>query len=487
MDAKNTVKQAIDQRRQALCDLHHTIWQSAEMGYEEIQSAKALCAYMAAEGFTVETGVADIPTAFVASYGSGKPVIAILAEYDALSQLSQQGGCPTKDPSPGQESGHGCGHSALGTGSAAAAVAVKEYLQKSGKPGTVRLYGCPAEENGWGKTFMARAGLFSDVDAAFTWHPFDVNGAWGTSSLANVSVKFKFTGRTAHAAAAPHDGRSALDSCEIMNVGVNYLREHIIPEARLHYAYLDVGGSSPNVVQDHACVHYFVRAPKNAQVAEILERVKDVARGAALICGTQVNIEIQAGMSDYIPNPTMTRVIDTALREMGAPEFTAEDQALAAQYFQSQPAEMRQKIEAGLAKRFGADKVTEVVAAPLDTTILPLNITGIPMAGSTDVGDVSYVTPTAQVMLAGFCLGTTPHTWQVTGQTGSSIGEKGLLKAGEVMALAAAKVIDDPSLAEQARQELVAETGGVYNCPVPAEVLPPVPAGVAQRAKEAGL
>ena len=487
MEAKNIVKEAVAKRAPALRELHHKIWESAELGYEEVQSALALRDFMAAEGFAVETGVAGIPTAFVASYGSGKPIIGILAEYDALSQLSQQPACPTKDPIPGQENGHGCGHSALGTGSTAAAVAIKDYLDATGKSGTVRLYGCPAEENGWGKTFMARAGLYDDLDCAFTWHPFDNNAAWTFSSLANVSVKFKFFGRTAHAAAAPQAGRSALDSCEIMNVGVNYLREHVIPEARMHYAYLDVGGTSPNVVQDHACVHYFLRAPKSAQVQEILARVKDIAKGAALICGTECVCEIQSGMSDYIPNPTMTKLLYESLVEMGAPEFDGADGELAAKFFQSLDDELRQQVVNGLVKRYGEERAKEIVAAPLNKAIDPLDFNIVPVAGSTDVGDVSYVTPTAQAMIAGFCIGTTPHTWQVTGQTGSSIGEKGYLKAGEVLALAAAKVIDCPEMAAKAREELVAETGGVYNCPAPDDVLPPIPEGVAQRAKEAGL
>ena len=432
MEAKNIVKEAVAKRAPALRELHKRIWESAELGYEEVQSALALRDFMAAEGFAVETGVAGIPTAFVASYGSGKPVIGILAEYDALSQLSQQPGCPTKEPIPGQEGGHGCGHSALGTGSAAAAVAIKDYLDATGKSGTVRLYGCPAEENGWGKTFMARAGLYDDLDCALTWHPFDNNAAWTFSSLANVSVKFKFFGRTAHAAAAPHAGRSA-------------------------------------------------------QVQEILARVKDIAKGAALICGTECVCEIQSGMSDYIPNPTMTKLLYDSLAELGAPAFDGADRELAAKFFASFDEGSRQQVVSGLVKRYGEERTKEIVAAPLNDTVDPLDLNATPVAGSTDVGDVSYVTPTAQAMIAGFCIGTTPHTWQVTGQTGSSIGEKGYLKAGEVLALTAAKVIDCPEVTAKAREELVAETGGGYNCPAPDDVLPPIPEGVAQRAKEAGL
>ena len=487
MDAKQQVQAAVREKEAAIWELQEAVWSAAELGYEEVKSAASFCQALREQGFVVETGVAGIPTAFVGTYGSGKPVIGILAEFDALSQLGQAAAAPVKTPVPENENGHGCGHSALGAGSFGAVLAIKDYLDKTGKSGTVKLYGCPAEETGYGKTFMTRAGCFEGVDAVFTWHPFDNNAAWGVSCLANINIVFNFHGRTAHAAAAPHAGRSALDSCEIMNVGVNYLREHVIPEARMHYAYLDVGGTSPNVVQDHACVHYFLRAPKSAQVQEILARVKDIAKGAALICGTECICEIQSGMSDYIPNPTMSAVIQESLTELGAPEFDGADQALATQFFQSLPEESRQQVLAGLARRFGEERAREIAAAPLEETISPLVLTKVAMPGSTDVGDVSYVTPTAQATLAGFCIGTTPHTWQVTGQIGSSIGEKCYLKAGEVLALSAAKVIDQPELCQQAREELLAETGGVYDCPAPDDVLPPIPEGVAQRAKEAGL
>ena len=487
MEAKNIVKEAVAKRAPALRELHHKIWESAELGYEEVQSALALRDFMAAEGFAVETGVAGIPTAFVASYGSGKPIIGILAEYDALSQLSQQPACPTKDPIPGQEGGHGCGHSALGTGSAAAAVAIKDYLDATGKSGTVRLYGCPAEENGWGKTFMARAGLYDDLDCAFTWHPFDNNAAWTFSSLANVSVKFKFFGRTAHAAAAPQAGRSALDSCEIMNVGVNYLREHVIPEARMHYAYLDVGGTSPNVVQDHATLSYFIRAPKISQVHEILERVKDIAKGAALICGTTMDWYIRTGVSDYIPNPTLTGILYDALVDVGAPDFDEADFALARQFRDSLGEDLRQASDAAILKSRGEEHGKKLLAQGLDTDIAPLVLSKVAMPGSTDVGDVSYVVPTAQMGTAGMAIGTPGHTWQITGQTCSSIGKKALLKASEALALAAARVLDDPSVLEKAKAELKEETGGQYVCPIPAEVEPPVPDWVFDEAKKAGL
>ena len=487
MDAKQQVQAAVRDKEAAIWELQKAVWSAAELGYEEVKSAASFCQALREQGFEVESGVAGIPTAFIGTYGSGKPVIGILAEFDALSQLGQAAANPVKTPVPENENGHGCGHSALGAGAFGAVLAVKDYLEKTGKSGTVKLYGCPAEETGYGKTFMTRAGCFEGVDAVLTWHPFDNNAAWGVSCLANINIVFNFHGRTAHAAAAPHAGRSALDSCEIMNVGVNYLREHVIPEARMHYAYLDVGGTSPNVVQDHATLSYFIRAPKISQVHEILERVKDIAKGAALICGTTMDWYIRTGVSDYIPNPTLTGILYDALVDVGAPDFDEADFALARQFRDSLGEDLRQASDAAILKSRGEEHGKKLLAQGLDTDIAPLVLSKVAMPGSTDVGDVSYVVPTAQMGTAGMAIGTPGHTWQITGQTCSSIGKKALLKASEALALAAARVLDDPSVLEKAKAELKEETGGQYVCPIPAEVEPPVPDWVFDEAKKAGL
>lgn len=286
------------------------------------------------EGFEISRDLSSMETAFKASFGSGSPKIGILAEYDALPSLSQESGLTEKSPLVEDGPGHGCGHNSLGAGSLGAVLAIRDYIQDNNMEGTVEFYGCPAEENGNGKTFMARDGVFDHLDIALTWHPMDTNEAWSRGSLANISTSFNFKGISAHAA-SPHLGRSALDAAEIMNVGINYLREHIIPEARVHYAYLDVGGRAPNVVQSTSSLHFFIRAPKLSQVREIRARVQDIAKGAALITGTNVEEKIFTGLSDFIPNPTLTELIQESLEEVGAPEFDQEDFELAKKFFET--------------------------------------------------------------------------------------------------------------------------------------------------------
>lgn len=275
----------IEKKRQKLTALSEEIWRYAEVGFQEFRSAQALERCLEDEGFTLEKGVAGIPTAFVARYGSGKPVIGFLGEYDALFDLSQQPGNPQRALFENGTAGHGCGHNELGVGALASALAVKEYMQEQGLAGTVVYYGCPSEEDGSGKMHMAKEGVFDELDGAFTWHPSSKNAVDGCSSLACIGVLYRFHGRATHAAGQPHLGRSALDACELMNVGANYLREHMIPEARIHYAYRDAGGGAPNVVQDHAALYYFIRAPKVSQAVELRERVDNCAKGAALMTG----------------------------------------------------------------------------------------------------------------------------------------------------------------------------------------------------------
>ncbi|MDR2536786.1 MAG: amidohydrolase, partial [Treponema sp.] len=275
MGDKKRIAELIDKKAAVFTALNDKIWESAEIRFGLKNSADAICAALEGEGFTIERGVAGMAHAFIATWGKGAPEIGILGEYDALPGLSQQADVPEKKPVIAGGNGHGCGHSALGAGSAAAAVGIKDYLQERGLSGTVKYYGCPAEESGSGKAYLARAGVFNGLDAALTWHPMMENSVWTMSSLANYQIFFSFKGRSAHAAAAPENGRSALDAAELMSVGVNYLREHIIQEGRIHYAYTDVGGGLPNVVQASSELLYFIRAPKPAQVQSIFERVVD--------------------------------------------------------------------------------------------------------------------------------------------------------------------------------------------------------------------
>lgn len=462
---------AIEEKQDLIFKVNDKIWDYAEIGFQEVQSCRLYCDTLKQEGFTVEEGLAGMPTAFKASYGSGKPVIGLLAEYDALPMLGQKSGCAQKVMTE-NTNGHGCGHNTLGAGVFAAALAVKAHLEEH-PGGTVVLFGCPSEERGCGKTFMARDGIFDDVDAAFTWHPSDSNRVWGYSTLANIIIDFAFKGKTAHAAAAPHMGRSALDAAELMNVGSNFLREHIVQEARLHYAFLDVGGDAPNVVQDTSKIKYNIRAPKSVQVAEIAERVKDIARGAALMTGTEATWEVFAGLSDYVPNHVLSEVLQEALEAVGTPNFDEADFALAAEFFhKSYPEEILEANKATVLKTYGAEKGAEVLKKPIDTTIAPLTFPNFALAGSTDVGDTSYVVPTAQLVMATGAIGTQMHTWQMTAQGNTPIAKKAAICVGKTIALAAIAVLENPALAKAAKEELHQTTGGKYLCPIPKEVAP---------------
>lgn len=472
MEMVNEIKKLVDAKKEAFLHAGDLVWEYAEIGFKEFQSAKALTNVLKAEGFAVEEGVAGIPTAFVASWGEGKPIIGLLGEYDALPALKHAAGDPVESSEIVSENGHGCGHNLLGAGALGAAVAVKDYMQAHGLKGTIRYYGCPGEEFGSGKMFMARAGLFDDLDAAFTWHGGAYNAITADHSLANLCAYFKFKGRTSHAAGSPHLGRSALDACELMNVGCNYLREHILPDERIHYAYTDVGGSAPNVVQDHACVFYYVRSPRLYQVLDLYERVKDVARGAALMTGTQLEIVLNDGLCDYVPNDTLSKLLYESFCEAGGPKFSEEEKALAAEFAKTfDPAAVADKART-LAAHFGPEVAEKYKDQILVEDIFPYHASDMISSGSTDVGDVSYCAPTAQMNVSTWALCTTGHTWQVTAQSGSDIGRTGTVKAAEVLALASIKAMQNPELLEKAKEEWKKTTGGKYVCPVTDDVQP---------------
>ena len=472
MEMVNEIKKLVDAKKEAFLHAGDLVWEYAEIGFKEFQSAKALTDVLKAEGFAVQEGVAGIPTAFVASWGEGKPIIGLLGEYDALPALKHAAGDPVESSEIVSENGHGCGHNLLGAGALGAAVAVKDYMQAHGLKGTIRYYGCPGEEFGSGKMFMARAGLFDDLDAAFTWHGGAYNAITADHSLANLCAYFKFKGRTSHAAGSPHLGRSALDACELMNVGCNYLREHILPDERIHYAYTDVGGSAPNVVQDHACVFYYVRSPRLYQVLDLYERVKDVARGAALMTGTQLEIVLNDGLCDYVPNDTLSKLLYESFCEAGGPKFSEEEKALAAEFAKTfDPAAVADKART-LAAHFGPEVAEKYKDQILVEDIFPYHASDMISSGSTDVGDVSYCAPTAQMNVSTWALCTTGHTWQVTAQSGSDIGRTGTVKAAEVLALASIKAMQNPDLLEKAKEEWKKTTGGKYVCPVTDDVQP---------------
>lgn len=471
------ITRVVEERSARILEANDKIWEYAELAFHEHRSAKLLCDMLEEEGFAVETGLAGIPTCFKGSfsYGAGKPVVGILGEFDALAILSQEAACPVKKERIPGGPGHGCGHSALGTGALAAAVAVKEYLKEFKKDGTVIYFGCPAEEGAGSKQFMARAGLFDEVDFVYTWHPASFNAVDNSHNNAIMGANFHFQGLTAHAGSSPYLGRSALDAVELMSVGCNYLREHVIPEARIHYAYIDAGGTAPNVVQDHATVRYEVRAPYVSQLKELFGRVVDVAGGAAMMTGTKMDYELAMAFTEYVPNKALATVADECLKEVGAPRWTQEDYRLAKEFLDSYNEQTQTMIRAQIADLYGEERVEEILARPLDSEIHPFDPDKIvQVAGSTDVGDVAYAVPTLNLRIAACCVGNVGHTWQMTAQTCSPIAHKGLLTAARVIALASVRTMDRPEVVEAARAEVKKRNGGHYSCPLPDSVEPPL-------------
>lgn len=448
----------IDDHSKQFKAISRQIWEYAEAGLHESRSAAALGQMLMENGFSVESGLAGIPTAFVGSFGSGSPVIGILGEFDALEGLSQEAGCLVRKrqrEAPERANGHGCGHNLLGSGSLAAAIAIKTYMVENHiESGTVKYFGCPGEEKGCGKTYMMRDGCFAGLDSILTWHPLDCNEVDGRRSLAALGISFRFTGRSAHAASCPHLGRSALDAVELLNVGSNFMREHIIPEARIHYAITDAGGSAPNIIPGEACVAYEVRAPRLKQAMELRERVCKAAEGAAMMTGTEVEISYGDGYSDFIPNDALNRVAWQKMREIGGPEFTKEE------------------CEFAEAIRSTYETDLDAEAEPLSTTVLPYHGLGGILPASTDVGDASYAAPAMQLYMTCCAAGTPGHSWQMVSQTGTSLGETGMLTAAKVLAMTAAELLKNPAIVEEAKKEHERAAKGKYICPIGADRKP---------------
>ncbi len=412
-------------------DIAQEIWDLAEVGYLEERSSALLQSTLLQAGFALQVAVADMPTAFVASFGSGHPVVAILAEFDALPGITQDR-VPVRQPLTGSESGHACGHHLFGAGSTAAALAVKNWLESTNTAGTIRLYGTPAEEGGSGKVYMVRAGLFDDVDAVLHWHPGDRNSAGVHSTLAIKSVKFRFHGVSAHAAAAPHLARSALDGVEAMNVMVNMIREHVPQETRIHYV-ITSGGAAPNVTPDFAEVYYYLRHPDSHEVQRIFERIVQAAEGAALGTGTTVDYELTGGAYALLPNEALARAMQANLEQVGGVEYDVAEREFAETLRASLP-ESSPPLEA-------AARVEPFVVLP----------GAIP--ASTDVGDVSWVVPTVGLSAATWVPGTSAHTWQAIAAGGMSIGNKGMLVAAKAIALTAVDLFANKDLIASAREE----------------------------------
>ena len=414
------------------------IWDLAEMGYLEEKSAAILQNTLQDAGFSITTGVAGIPTAFVAEYGNGGPVIAILGEYDALPGLSQAA-VPVKQPA-GKEAGHACGHHLFGTASAAAAIAAKNWLEETGSEGTIRFYGCPAEEGGSGKVYMVREGLFDDVDVALHWHPGPMNAANAGAALANKSAKFRFYGVSAHAAGAPDKGRSSLDGVEAMNAMVNMMREHIPEKARIHYVITD-GGKAPNVVPDFAEVYYYARHLRRDVVTEIFDRIVKAAEGAAMGTGTTMDYEMIGGTHELLPNLTLQKLMYDNLTTVGGVSYSEEER------------EFAEKI----ARSLGYDELDLAGAA----TVQPYRTEAQPR-GSTDVGDVSFAVPTVGMSAATWVPGTPAHSWQAVAAGGTGIGIKGMMVAAKTLSLTAMDLFQNPDVIAKAREEFLERRGADF-------------------------
>ena len=460
----------VDAKRDAFTALADRVWGMPETCYTEHRSVSEHIEELRRQGFAVTTDLAGIPTAVMGEAGEGGPVIAILGEYDALPGLSQEAGIAEHRPIPGNGNGHGCGHNLLGSAAMLAATAVKDWLAETGTPGRVRYYGCPAEEGGAAKAFMVRDGAFKDVDIAITWHPNAFNEVAEAASLANTRIDFVFHGRASHAAAAPHLGRSALDAVELTNVGVNYMREHMPSDARIHYAMIDGGGIAPNVVQAKARVRYSVRAAELPTMLTLLERVKNVARGAALMTETEVDIQVLSAVSNLLANPPMEQAMFEAMQRLGPPAWDEADRGFA------------QQIQATLAPEDLSTAYRRVgVAAkpntPLHDGIVPRDTKRVQMIGSTDVGDVSWVVPTVQAHAATYAIGTPGHSWQLTAQGKNAAAHKGLTFVAKVMAATAVEATQNPELIERAKADLQERTRATpYVSPLPAGVEPPIAA-----------
>lgn len=466
MQNSEPVWRHVDEKAAPAIELSDRVWGMPELAYNEHRSAAEHTAYLHAEGFRVTQNLAGIPTAMMGEAGDEGPVIAILGEFDALPGLSNEAGVTEHTPVPGDGNGHACGHNLLGAASLLAATAVKDYLAANGIKGRVRYYGCPAEEGGAAKGFMARAGLFDDVDIAISWHPSAFAGVNEPMSLANTRIDFTFHGRASHAAAAPHLGRSALDAVELMNVGVNYLREHVPQESRIHYAYLDAGGVAPNVVQAKAKIRYLIRAADVESLNRLVARVRKVADGAALMTETRVETQVVSAVSNLLGNTPLERLMQDSLDRLGPPPFDAEDMARAAEF---QTTLSEEDIQSAF-KKVGLPRT----ASPLADRIVPLDSIRAPMMGSTDVGDVSWKVPTVQARGATHAIGSALHSWQVTAQGKLPHAHKGMVHVAKVMAGTAVDALKRPEIIAAAKAEHLAKTGGVYHCPLPEDATPPI-------------
>lgn len=456
---------SIDEKKDMLFELSRKIWENPELQFCEWKAVDLYTEALEKEGFRVTHNLAGMPTALMGEYGSGKPVIGILGEYDALANLSQEACCASPRKMAGTDNGHGCGHNLLGMGSLAAAIMVKDYLKANGKEGTIRFYGCPAEEGGGGKCYMVREGCFDDVDLTLTWHPDNMNYIVPTNLLAIISGKFHFKGVAAHASMSPDLGRSALDAAELMNVGANFLREHVNGNARIHYAFLNDGGPYPNVVQADAEVYYTVRAPKLTQAREIYNRLIKVAEGAATMTETTVEHKIVAAMAETLTNVTLEKQLHKNFTELGAVPLDEADIAFAEEIRKNMTANDLvydvNRLEVYHGEMY-SDLVRPLIEGkPIIDCVYPYKVPEKVFFGSSDVGDVSQVAPCAQISTACFAQGTPNHTWMIVAQAAAPLGNKAALHAGKVIGSTAIDLIEDPKLVAEAKEEFMRRSKGI--------------------------
>jgi len=452
----------IDENQPQLIDISHRIWEHAELGLIEYKSSKILSDELGNNGFSVRRGVADMPTAFVASWGHSKPVIGIMGEFDALPGLSQKS-VPRREPLSPNAPGHGCGHNIYGTSGMAAALAVKKAIEHRNLDGTIKFFGCPAEENFCGKVYMVRDGYFKGVDVVLGHHPNSMNEAALRSCLAMNSAKFHFRGKAAHAGGSPEQGRSALDAVELMNVGANYMREHIIQDARVHYV-IEKGGAQPNIVPEYARSWFYVRAPERGQVEYIYNWVMEIAEGAAKMTRTEVEVEFLEGMHELIPNKTIAELIVKNMRAIGLPKYSDEDMRFASEISKTIPSESK----AQELKKTGRPGWQGLMGKVIDDEIPDPWGEEVISHGSTDVADVSWQAPTVEFGTATWVLGTPGHSWQSTAQSVAGIGDRSLIFAAKVMAGTIVDLLTAPNIVEKAKEEHKARMDKrEYRSPIP--------------------
>ena len=467
MDNRSDIWRSVDAIKPRFIDLSDKVWAMPEICYTEARSSAEHLAELCHQGFRITENVADIPTALMGEWGEAGPVIAFLGEYDALPGLSQEAGIAEPRPLETGGHGHGCGHNLLGSAALLAATALKDWLAANKVPGRVRYYGCPAEEGGAAKAFMVREGAFDDADVAITWHPSSFWEVVVTPSLANTRADFIFTGRTSHAAVSPHLGRSALDAVELMNVGVNYMREHMPSDARVHYALLDTGGIAPNVVQAHARVRYSIRARDLPGMNELVGRVHKIAQGAALMTETGVEMRIISAVSNLLPNTPLEEALLRVMEDLGPPHFDDADKAFAAKIRST----LSEQDIASVYRAIGMEPTDR----PLADFLVPLDAKLNPQIGSTDVGDVSWVVPTVQVHAPTVAIGTPFHTWQVVAQGKTPAAHKAMVQAAKAMAGLGVKALMEPDLIAAAKADLKKRTARTpYVSPLPNSIAPPL-------------